>query len=560
MNKKDAAHEQTSAIPEQTSAVPELVEGSANIIISDFPDPDVIRVGDIYYMVSTTMHFMPGCVILRSYNLIDWEFASYVYDKLETTNGQLLMDNRGVYGKGMWAASLRYHDNKYYVCFVANDTHKTYLFTSDKIEGPWTRSEIKGFYHDMSLFWDDDGRVFVVHGNTDIHLTELEKDLSGPKKGGLDKVIIQDDREKVGLGYEGSHLYKINGRYYNFMIHIPKGKMRSQACYFADNIEGPWTGRDVLCSDLGNWNSGVAQGGIVQDKEGKWFGILFQDHGALGRIPVLVPVSFGEDGFPLFGDDANKSGPSRATGTTVGSVVPVTESVVPEPVEGPALSTPQTLTVLDNRPDYKYSPLWSNDFTNPAWQWNHIPDPRGYTLKDNLYTIQTKKLVKNITQAANTYTQRTFTEKCAGSVIVDAGKIGEGDFAGLAALEGEYGFIAVTKRNGKYYLVAAEHKSKNEPWAMGVFDTDPPTIKEEIPLKSPKLELKLIFDLTRAKQQVQLLYREKPGKGEFQQLGKPVQLRYTLDQFVGVRFALFCYSTKQAGGQADFSDFNYSFW
>lgn len=320
------------------------------------------------------------------------------------------------------------------------------------------------------------------------------------------------------------------------MIHIPKGKMRSQACYFADTIEGPWTGRDVLCADLGKWNSGVAQGGIVQDKAGKWFGILFQDHGALGRIPVLVPVSFGEDGFPLFGDDANKSGPSRASGT---------------PVE---------ITVLDNRPGYKYAPLWSNDFTNPAWQWNHIPDPRGYTLKDNLYTIQTKKLVKNITQAANTYTQRTFTEKCAGSVIVDAGKIGEGDFAGLAALEGEYGFIAVTKRDGKYYLVAAEHKSKNEPWAMGVFDTDPPTIKEEIPLKSPKLELKLIFDLTRAKQQVQLFYREKPGKGEFQQLGKPVQLRYTLDQFVGVRFALFCYSTKQAGGQADFTDFNYSFW
>ena len=414
---------------------------SANIIISDFPDPDVIRVDDVYYMVSTTMHFMPGCVILRSYNLVDWEFASYVYDKLEMTNGQLLMDNRGVYGKGMWAASLNYHDDKFYVSFVANDTHKTYLFTADKIEGPWIRSEIKGFYHDMSLFWDDDGRVFLVHGNTDIHLTELESDLTGPKKGGVDKVIIQDDREKVNLGYEGSHLYKINGHYYNFMIHMPKGKMRTEGCYVADNIEGPWTGGDVLCSDLGNWNSGVAQGGIVQDKEDNWFGILFQDHGALGRIPVLVPVVFGQDGFPKF-------------------------EVMPE------------LTVLDNNPGYKYAPLWSNDFTNPAWQWNHIPDARGYTLQNNLYTIQTKKVVKNITQAANTYTQRTLTEKCAGSVVIDASQIGEGDFAGLAALEGEYGFIAVTKREGKYYLVAAEHKSKNTPWAMGVFDKDPPDIKE----------------------------------------------------------------------------------
>lgn len=317
------------------------------------------------------------------------------------------------------------------------------------------------------------------------------------------------------------------------MIHMPKGKMRTEGCYVADNIEGPWTGGDVLCSDLGNWNSGVAQGGIVQDKEGNWFGILFQDHGALGRIPVLVPVVFGEEGYPIFGN------PSTGSGTA---------------------TAPEVVTVLDNNPGYKYAPLWSNDFKNPAWQWNHIPDPRGYTLENNLYTIQTKKVVKNITQAANTYTQRTLTEKCAGSVVIDASQIGEGDFAGLAALEGEYGFIAVTKREGKYYLVAAEHKSKNEPWAMGVFDTEPPTIKEEISLKSPKLELKLNFDLTRAKQQVELLYREKPGKGEYQTLLTPVKLRYTLDQFVGVRFALFCYSTKQAGGKAGFTDFNYSFW
>lgn len=247
---------------------------SSNIIISDFPDPDVIRVDDTYYMASTTMHYMPGCVILRSYNLVNWEFCSYVYEELEPTPGQTLQDNRGVYGKGMWAASLKFHDGKFYISFVANDTHKSYLFTADSVTGPWTRTEMQGFYHDMSLFWDDDGSVYVVHGNMNVSLTQLESDLSGPKKDGINKVIIKDDPEKSILGYEGSHMYKINGRYYNFMIHMPKGKMRTQACYVADKIEGPWTGGDVLCSDLGGWNSGVAQGGIVQDKQGKWFSIM----------------------------------------------------------------------------------------------------------------------------------------------------------------------------------------------------------------------------------------------------------------------------------------------
>ena len=110
---------------------------SSYIIPADFPDLDIIRVEDTYYMVSTTMHFMPGCVILRSYNLVDWEHAAYVYEELEATPSETLSDNKGAYGKGMWAASLRYHQGKFYVSFVANDLHKTFLFTADKIEGPY---------------------------------------------------------------------------------------------------------------------------------------------------------------------------------------------------------------------------------------------------------------------------------------------------------------------------------------------------------------------------------------------------------------------------------------
>ena len=140
------------------------------IIKADFPDPDVIRVEDTYYMICTTMHFFPGGIILRSYDLIHWEFASYVFDRLESTDAQRLQGEQSIYGKGMWAASLRYHKNKFYVCFSAYDVGKTYLFSADEITGPWEKHYVEGVYHHNSLLFDDDGRTYIVWGLSLIHI------------------------------------------------------------------------------------------------------------------------------------------------------------------------------------------------------------------------------------------------------------------------------------------------------------------------------------------------------------------------------------------------------
>ena len=131
----------------------------------DYPDPDVIRVDDTYYMVSTTMHFMPGCVILRSYNLADWEIYSYVYETLELTDQECLKNGKNAYGQGMWAATLRYEKGMFYLIFVANDTGKTYLFRAPDLKGPWQKNEIEGFYHDCSLLFDE-GRAFFLPTET----------------------------------------------------------------------------------------------------------------------------------------------------------------------------------------------------------------------------------------------------------------------------------------------------------------------------------------------------------------------------------------------------------
>lgn len=148
--------------------------------------------------------------------------------------------------------------------------------------------------------FDDDGRVYIAYGNRDIYLTELDENLTGPKPGGLHRLLVRDEGD-VRLGYEGSHFYKIGGRYCLFLIHWPNTgcARRTQACFVADSLDGEFTGGDVLDDDMGYHNAGVAQGGIVDTPDGRWFAMLFQDHGAVGRIPVLVPIEW-RDGFPVF--------------------------------------------------------------------------------------------------------------------------------------------------------------------------------------------------------------------------------------------------------------------
>lgn len=268
------------------------------IIWADVPDPSVIRVGDTYYMTSTTMHMNPGVPIMKSTNLVDWEIVNYVYDILGTGDAQTLSNDQDEYGRGSWASSLSYNDGIFYVVFSSQTAGKTFIFQTEDIEnGPWERFTIS-FTHDMSLLIDDDGCVYLVHGGGDIRLLELNEDATAIKPGGLNQVIIQDASavasRNVILQAEGAHIHKVNGKYYIFLITWPVGGGRTQICFRSDNITGPYEGRVVLD------DSGIAQGGIVDTPDGEWYAILFGDRGAVGRIPYLIPVTW-EDGWPVFG-------------------------------------------------------------------------------------------------------------------------------------------------------------------------------------------------------------------------------------------------------------------
>ena len=490
-----------------------MAEGKNPLTGMDFPDPDVIRVGDTYYMISTTMHFFPGGQILRSYDLIHWEPCSCLYDRLESTPGEMLEGEQTIYGHGMWAASLRYNKGRFYAVFIAHEWEQTFLFTAEKAEGPWKKSYIEGIYHDCSLFFDDDGRNYLVYGNRNIRLTELKEDLSGPKPGGTDRIIIRDAPGNF-LGYEGSHLYKINGRYVLFLIHSRQQRwFRTQACFISDRVDGVWAGGDALESDLQGYGSGVAQGGIVDTPEGKWYAIMFQDRGAIGRIPVLVPMTWNQSGYPVFGKAETD------------------------------ISTDST------RPDYEYAPLYGNDdFSGSGmkkyWQFNHEPREGFWRLGDGKYIIQTDKLSRTVEFARNTLTQRTVSPRCAAEVTVDAESLNPGDTAGLCLLMGTYGLIGIARTDqGLVLKMTAREEGKGRE-------------KEytSIPVSESKVRLRAEANFENRMDEVQFFFLK---GSEWDKLGPTHHLRFTLDHFTGARFGLFMYSTKITGGEAVFRDFRY---
>ena len=202
------------------------------IIFADVPDMSMVRVGDTYYMSSTTMHMSPGVPIMKSKDLVNWQLVNYAYDTLGNIDDLNLVNGKTAYGRGSWASCIRYHNGIFYVSTFSSTTGKTYIFSTKNIEkGPWKISSFRPSYHDHSLFFDDDGKVYMIYGVGKLRLLELSPDLSGVKPGTTEQVIIENASAPAGnninLQAEGSQLFKIKGKYYLFNITWPRGGMRT---------------------------------------------------------------------------------------------------------------------------------------------------------------------------------------------------------------------------------------------------------------------------------------------------------------------------------------------
>ena len=190
------------------------------VIFADVPDISMVRVGDSYYMSSTTMHMSPGVPIMKSKDLVNWKLINYAYSTLGDIDALTLNNGRNAYGRGSWASCIRYHNGTFYVSTFSSTTGKTYIWSTKDIEkGPWKEISFSPSFHDHTLVFDDDGRVYLIYGNKKLTLVELNADLSGVKTGGINQVIIENSSapsgSDSGLG-EGSQLFKVNGKLLSF--------------------------------------------------------------------------------------------------------------------------------------------------------------------------------------------------------------------------------------------------------------------------------------------------------------------------------------------------------
>jgi beta-xylosidase len=380
------------------------------ILPADYSDPDVIRVGDDFYLVASEFHFM-GIQVLHSKDLVNWTIISRVFDRLALDPSY---DEMRAYSQGTWAPSLRYHDGLFFL-YVCTPRDGLLRWTARNPAGPWTGTVIKtvGQWEDPCPFWDDDGQAYLVRGRLGAGPIFLHKMTADGSR-------LLDDGVEIYRGpvAEGPKLFKRHGWYY---ISLPEGGVErgGQSVLRSRQLYGPYE-RRVVTPD-----GAPHQGGIVELLSGESWFIGFKSAGHLGRVPCLQPVTWVDD-WPVFGNGGR----------------PVLAGQKPK-IEGhQAIAHPQT----------------SDDFTGPVlapqWQWNHNPVADRWSLTERSGWLRLRgQPAANLELARNTLTQKLWGESGTVEVKLDADALSEGQRAGLAFMSGKrFNAIGVMRSRGAYRI------------------------------------------------------------------------------------------------------------
>ena len=518
------------------------------LFYDEFSDPDVLRVGDDYYLAGTTMHSVPGLVILHSKDLVNWENISYCFDRFDFDDPAFSLKNgKEVYGQGIWAPCIRYHNGQFYVFSNVNGKGLQ-CYTAKDIRGPWTHHNMQGRIYDLGVLFDDDGKVYAIHGYGEVHCTELKPDMSGPIEE-TDRVIIPEGN---GVG-EGHHIYKIDGMYYLISTdYSPNGRTlcsRSKSIWgpyetrviTADETYGyhaasltqiprgtqPRIGRDGTKFGLGSVDKDATactnahQGGIVQAKNGTWWALFMQDFHSIGRTVCLMPMTW-VDGWPMVGLSGNLG---RAPRTYIKPDLVLGSIEEAQPMYAP----------------YERNENFNGKTLGRVWQWNHNPDDKMWSLKSGRLRLNTMPS-EQLMWARNTLTQRVIGPKSVATVELYLKGLKDGDVCGLGNINVPCSWVGIVKNENdkKNYTLRCFEQLTND------------TVDVNVNLTEGKIWLRCIGDYDN--DQAQYAYST-DGK-TYQNIGRMMPLSYQLITFQGSRHALFAFNVKgKNGGYAEFDNF-----
>jgi xylan 1,4-beta-xylosidase len=504
------------------------------LFYGEFEDPDPIRVGDDYYLAGTTMHMNPAVEILHSKDLVNWELAGYCTNRLDLGPAYRLEDGN-IYGNGIWAPCIRYHDGMFYVICNVNGAGLQ-VFRSKSITGPWERNQLPG-RHDMSVLFDDDGKVYIISGGGSPYpIEELSPDLRSFDTNAPHHQLTVPPGPGMG---EGHHLYKINGKYYDISA-IPGGPV-NQMVAKADSIDGPWTVTAMVAGeslgvtattpsranakDRGLW---LHQGGMCDTPSGEWWCVIMSDHGSAGRMVSLVPVTW-DEGFPLIGLPGNLR---KAPNTWV---------------------KPDTGSTQELTPTYVWNENFDGGKLNPHWQWNHVPDETKWSLTEKPGVLRLHSLpASDFFHARNSVCQRPPGPESILTVELDTTGLVAGDHAGLALLSTPYAGISVAKSSDGTTLESFQGSAGRRRGFGG--NATPATNTFTVGSTNPPSHLWLRVHCNFDNDQAVFSWSD-DGK-KFTPLGDPFTMTFQLTTFQGVRPALFHFNTSgQPGGYADFDNY-----
>jgi len=470
------------------------------VIMADFPDLDVIRVKDTYYMLATTMFTFPGVPLLQSHDLVNWSYCTNVVKRMDA-GACYDLDGCNRYGHGQWAGSLKYHDGVFYVLFNTLN-EGAFLCTASDPTGEWKVRRLGRGFHDCGLLFDDNGKIYVASGYNKLYMTELDADFKPVSK---DSLVFTGD---LRPGLEGTHVYRLNGYYYLYCTY--GGGAGFQVALRSRNIWGPYEEKVVIKElDRSNVNFGIHQGALIQTQTGEWWTMLFIDMGPFGRFPSLQPVHW-EDDWPVAGVD----------GKAVVSY------------KKPAVGSTWPILNLPTSDEFASSSL------GMQWSWNHNPDPAKWSLtaRRGWLRLSTVAPVTDLMWARNTLTQRPIakydqTIPTVATTCLDVRAMRPGDVAGLCVFQDPYAYIGVKNDVSGKYLVMVNN---------GV-------AVDSVPLMQPTVYLRVKSSNATKTSAFEYSLDNKT----FMSLGNELAMRFNLKIFTGNKFGLFNYATKQTGGHVD---------